>query len=214
MFTGIVEALGKVSKISSKRGIETLYVSAPRFYEGIKTGDSVCVNGVCLTMTDRTKDTMAFDVMSKTRQTTNLRYLRAGDVVNLEKSLGVSSFVSGHFVYGHIDGVREIADIQKGPDKQFIDIELEKDDLKYVVEKGSIAVDGISLTIGDVLEDRIRLYIIPHTIKTTNLSFRKAGQEVNIEFDIIGKYVYRYFSKTGNISQDLLRKTGFMEEGS
>ena len=208
MFTGIIEEVGKIQKFFGTRGLKALEVQAGTICDNLKIGDSVAVNGACLTLTGKKRGSLIFDVMGETLVKTSLKNLKRGDKVNLERSLEASASLSGHFVYGHIDGIRPLAFVKKTADESFLDITISDDDHKYIVEKGSIAIDGISLTIGKVFSDKIRIFLIPHTLKNTTLLNKKRGDRVNIEFDILAKYIYKQSKKRG-ITQEFLEKQGF-----
>lgn len=210
MFTGIVEETGVVKGIVPSGALKKIELSADVVIKGAKLGDSISVNGICLTITKIGKASLIFDVMKETSKKTNLEYLRAGDKVNLERSLKMGDPISGHFVYGHVDGVRKILDFDKDEKKSFIDIEISENDAKYVALKGSIAIDGISLTIGGVFKDKVRMFLIPHTLKNTILLSKKIGNLVNVEFDMLAKYLDRKVSLGKPVNESLLKKTGFI----
>jgi riboflavin synthase len=191
MFTGVVEGMGRVRSVSkSKRGAETsLRVTLGRMARGLKKGDSVCINGACLTVTKLSKGEGEFEMVAETIRRTNLGEVRPGDKVNIERSIKVSDRLEGHFVLGHVDGTGIVEDIQRLPSETRIWIRLEKNLTKSLVPKGSIAVDGVSLTLVDVVNDRVSISLIPHTLNVTTLGSRRKGDRVNIETDILGKYV-------------------------
>lgn len=195
MFTGIIKELGKVRSVSGLGNIYKLSIEAKDIVKDLSIGDSVAVNGACLTLTKKDKNILDFDVMGETMRRTNLRKIKPQDFVNLEDSLKAGSSLSGHFVSGHIDCVGRIKDIKRVADDVSIEVIFPEGYSKLVVDKGSIALDGISLTIGKALKDSVTVYIIPHTLKMTTLGTRRAGDEVNIEFDLIGKYVVNLFEK-------------------
>jgi riboflavin synthase len=210
MFTGIIEQVGAVRGLTANGELKVFAIEINNAYNDTKIGDSISVNGVCLTLTRKAKNTLFFDAMAETLSKTNLGRLKHGDKVNLERSLRMDSYVSGHFVYGHIDGTREVQNIKKETGKSSIDINIEPSDRKYLVEKGSIAVDGISLTIGEVFQDKIRIFLIPHTMGNTTLMDKKAGDPVNVEFDMLAKYIAKQ-KQAGPVTEEFLRKTGFVE---
>jgi riboflavin synthase, alpha subunit len=189
MFTGIVKELGKVRRISGLGGIYKLSVEAKELLAGLKIGDSVSVNGVCLTLTGKDKNIMDFDVMGETFNRTNFSKLKIGGSVNLEGALRVGDQLGGHFVTGHIDCAGRIREIKRAGDNYSIEVTFPKEYNKLVVEKGSIALDGISLTVGNIGDGKAVVHVIPHTLKITTLGAKRAGDEVNIEFDIVGKYI-------------------------
>lgn len=191
MFTGIVEGLGIIKKFEKKtntRSAAKMKVDLGNLAKGLKAGHSVAINGVCLTVTKISKNDAEFEMIGETIRKTDLGKLESGDKVNIERSLKVGDRMEGHFVLGHIDGTGTIIKIEKMPKEIKLWIELPNDLTKHVVKKGSIAVDGISLTLVDVIKNKISVCIIPHTIKITNLNSKKIGDKVNIETDILGKY--------------------------
>ena len=191
MFTGLIEEVGRVRASRAANQGRQLQIVAPRIGKSVRAGDSVAVNGCCLTVSARARDQLKFDLLEETLQRTNLKILRRGSSVNLERALRAGDRLGGHFVQGHIDCASQIISFQKKADDHRLEIQLPARFAHYVVEKGSIAVDGISLTIADVLPESLVVWIIPHTKRHTNLDHAKAGNLVNIEFDILAKYVER-----------------------
>ena len=198
MFTGIVKGTGMVTSVlKSKRGAETIIrVRLGKFGRGLKRGDSVCINGACLTATKLSKDEAEFEMIAETIRRTNLGHIKAGEMVNIERSLRVGDRLEGHFVLGHVDGTGIIEKIQKMATETIIWIKLDKGLAKLLVPKGSIAVDGISLTVVGVEADRISISLIPHTLKVTTLGVKRKGDRVNVETDMLGKYVRSKLPKT------------------
>ncbi|HLC25027.1 MAG TPA: riboflavin synthase [Nitrosopumilaceae archaeon] len=191
MFTGIVEGIGIIKKFEKKtntRSAAKMKVDLGNLAKRLKAGHSVAINGVCLTVTKISKGEAEFEMIGETIRKTDLGKLESGDKVNIERSLKVGDRMEGHFVLGHIDGTGKIINIEKLPKEIKLWIELTNDLTKYVVKKGSIAIDGISLTLVDVIKNKISVCIIPHTMETTNLNSKKIGDKVNIETDILGKY--------------------------
>jgi len=191
VFTGIVEGIGIIKKFEKKtntRSAAKMKVDLGNLAKGLKAGHSVAINGVCLTVTKISKGEAEFEMIGETIRKTDLGKLESGDKVNIERSLKVGDRMEGHFVLGHIDGTGKIINIEKLPKEIKLWIELTNDLTKYVVKKGSIAIDGISLTLVDVIKNKISVCIIPHTMETTNLDSKKIGDKVNIETDILGKY--------------------------
>ena len=209
MFTGIIEELGKIINITNKGDLKQIKIDTSVVYEDAVIGDSIAVNGVCLTLTKKDKNILSFDVMNETIKKTDLSSLTIGSYVNLESALKVGAKVSGHYVYGHIDGKRKILNLSNLPGKSYLDISVDKDDLKYIVNKGSISISGISLTIAEVHDNWIRIGLIPHTIENTILKNKKTGDPVNVEFDMLGKYVEKQKNNTKDITMDSLRKAGY-----
>lgn len=187
IFTGIVEEKGKIRLIRRQGRCARLDIAVSRVAEGTRIGDSVCVSGVCLTVTAHNGGVLSFDVMPQTFQASTLKYARVGDEVNLERALKIGDRLGGHFVTGHVDcvGVIRSRRLKRG-DLEFV-IGLEAKYLKYVVSKGSVAVDGISLTIADVKAGGFSVCIIPHTAHETTLGAKRSGDRVNIELDMLLK---------------------------
>ena len=212
MFTGIIEKTGIIERLSKEKDFYTLAVRTAKFHEPVKNGDSIAINGACLTITRRERDTLFFNITEKTFRGTTFSRAKKNDVVNIERSLRLESRVEGHFVLGHVDGTRQIANINKGS-RPHVEIKLFTDDKISVVEKGSIAIDGISLTIADIADRALRAYIIPYTMQNTNLKARKNGDHVNVEFDILGKYATARSGKTKTamtaVTEELLKSKGF-----
>jgi riboflavin synthase len=198
MFTGIVEGMGRVRSVSkSRKGADTIMrVSLGRLGRGLKRGDSVSINGACLTVTKLSKGDAEFEMVAETIRRTNLGRVRPGDKVNIERSMKVGDRLEGHFVLGHVDGTGTIEDVQNLPSETKVWIRLNKGLAKSLVSKGSIAVDGVSLTLVDIEGDLISISLIPHTLGATTLGLRKKGDLVNIETDILGKYVANNLSST------------------
>ena len=194
MFTGIVEGVGKVEKITpntKNRSAIQMTVNLGKHAKGLKIGQSVALNGVCLTVTKLSKPNCVFEMIEETTKKTDLGNLKVGGIVNIERSLKAGERLEGHFVLGHVDGVGIIKKIQKKPKEVQVWFEVPKSLAKYVVKKGSIAVDGISLTVVDVKKNLASVCLIPHTIEVTNFQTRKIGDKINIETDILGKYILK-----------------------
>ncbi|MFH1879050.1 MAG: riboflavin synthase [Candidatus Omnitrophota bacterium] len=208
MFTGIISEIGVIKSIKRDRDSYRFEISAPDTGEGLKTGDSVAVNGVCLSIT-RKNGNLFFDVVNNTIKTTDLKRLKAGDKVNLESALRMGDTLSGHIVSGHVDGERRIRKNRKTRDGWVLEIETLSGDRVYLVPKGSITVDGVSLTIGELAASSLRVFIIPHTLDNTTLQYKKAGDHVNIEFDCMGKYAAKSL-QASKINENTLREKGFI----
>jgi len=187
MFSGIVEELGEVKKISRRGNITLLEINASETGEDVKTGDSIAINGACLTLTENKSGVLSFEVMPHTLKVTNLGALRIKDKVNLERALKVGDRLSGHFVTGHIDSTGIIRRKNYINDNLSFEIAIPTKFMHYVLPQGSIAIDGISLTIVDKRANTFTVYIIPHTLKNTTLGFKGPSDKVNIEFDILAK---------------------------
>jgi len=191
VFTGIIEGQGIVKNFVNKtknHSAAKMEIDLGNLANGLQIGDSVAINGACLTATHISKNQAEFEMIGETLKKTNLGMIKSGDKVNIERSLKVGQRMEGHFVLGHIDGTGKIIKIEKLSKEIKFWIELPKDLSRFVVKKGSITVDGISLTLVDVLKNKISICIIPHTMKITNLGSKKIGDKVNIETDILGKY--------------------------
>ena len=192
MFTGIIEGLGKIVRFDKKTrnpSAAKMKVSLGKLARGLRIGDSVSINGVCLTTVSIAKHIAEFEMVGETIKKTNLGSLELGDKVNIERSLKVGDRLEGHFVLGHVDGVGIITKIEKQTNQIKIWIELPKELSRYVAQKGSVTIDGISLTVVDKLKNMFSVSIIPHTMKITNLALKKIGNKVNIETDVLGKYI-------------------------
>jgi riboflavin synthase len=196
MFTGLVETAGVVSRVYAAPASIELTVQTSLRGPGLRVGDSVAVNGCCLTIVKSTarggQRWLQFDLLQETWQRTNLRFARAGSLVNLERSLRAGDPLGGHFVTGHIDGVGRIERWERVGADWVLDVAAPQEVMRYVVFKGSIAVDGISLTVAGVWKRRFRVWIIPHTYEVTALRQRQVGEAVNLEADLLGKYVERF----------------------
>ncbi|HEY1787540.1 MAG TPA: riboflavin synthase [Verrucomicrobiae bacterium] len=199
MFTGIIEETGTVEKIERARDSIALQVRAERSGRGLKIGGSLAVNGCCLTATrisTRGKSTLIqFDLLDETWKRTNFQFLKTGSLVNLERPLRAGGEFGGHFVTGHIDGTGKISRWEQSNANHVLDIAAQQNVMRYVIEKGSIAIDGISLTVAEVTKKSFRVWIIPHTFEVTNLRGRKPGDAVNLEADLLGKYVEKFTGK-------------------
>ena len=194
MFTGIVEGIGKIKKISKatkNRSAIQMIVDLGKHGKGLKTGQSVALNGVCLTVTKLSNTECTFEMIEETTKKTDLGNLKPGGIVNIERSLKAGDRLEGHFVLGHVDGVGIIKKIQKKTKEVQVWFEIPKNLSKYVVKKGSIAMDGISLTVVDIKNNLASICLIPHTIEVTNFKTKNIGDKVNIETDILGKYILK-----------------------
>ena len=199
MFTGLVAELGKVTAISRGETSSVLTVHAPRLTPELSIGDSIAVNGTCLTATSLTADSFTADVMVQTLSLTSLGKLEVGSAVNLELAAQMDMRMGGHIVQGHVDGVATVISRTPGEKwEQFI-IEVPLELTRYIVNQGSICVDGVSLTVGEINDsnNQVTLWLIPETLAKTNLSLKSVGDIVNIEVDILAKYVERLISKSG-----------------
>jgi len=206
MFTGLIEEIGKLTSTAPFGSGIKFSVSAKKILTDAKIGDSIAINGVCLTIVEILENGFSFDVSPETLSRTNLGTLKIGEYINLERALKLSDRLGGHIVQGHIDTLGKIVGITQLKEHTIFKIEIPTKYRELIVEKGSIAIDGISLTINSIQNNTIELNIIPHTIKETNLQYRKIGDLVNIEFDIIGKYVLNALKQQKNTTlENLLR---------
>lgn len=213
MFTGIIEELGRISGMKKNATSIVLSIEAKKILEDIHLGDSIAVNGVCLTVTNTISGGFQADVMHESIRRSSLLELRAGSQVNLERALRLDTRLGGHIVTGHVDSIGNIRKIIHDGIAEVFQISLVPELQGLIVEKGSIAVDGISLTVAEVQEKYFTISIIPHTIANTTLSAKKIGSIVNLETDILGKYIYQFISRRqegkGSITLETLLKNGF-----
>lgn len=211
MFTGIIVEMGKVTATEKRGSILHLSLSSKEVIKDAKTGDSISVNGTCLTIVEIKGSLMRFELSEETLRATNLGLLKIGDLANLEPSLNANSKLGGHFVLGHVDGTGKIRSKTEMGGAFKLEIRVSEDILDFLIEKGSVAVDGISLTVVDILKDSFTVVIIPHTAGLTTLGFKGPGDTVNIEVDMIGKYVLKFLHKETNRDSRLMKT--LIEEG-
>lgn len=217
MFTGIIEELGKIRSVSTAGVSGTLSVRAKKVLEGTKVGDSIAVNGVCLTVTALQADGFTADVMAETIRRSNLGSLKNGASVNLERAMAAGGRFGGHIVSGHIDGTGVIKALKREENAVWVTIEAGPDIMALIVEKGSICIDGISLTVASVEKDSFQVSVIPHTGEETTLLTKTPGDKVNLENDIIGKYVQKLLGtgsqsppeKETGLTMDFLKQYNF-----
>ena len=195
MFTGLIEEVGAVATLDLNGRAKSFEISAPRLGPKVQIGDSVAVNGCCLTVARRRAEQLSFDVLEESLDRTNLKNLRAGDRVNLELALTAGQHLGGHFVQGHVDCAVPIFALEETGSDVRLEIELPAEFAQYVASKGSIAVNGISLTVAEALRKSFVVWIIPHTRTQTNLADAKQGDIVNLEFDLLAKYVERMLDR-------------------
>jgi riboflavin synthase len=195
MFTGLIEEVGTVMALRAGDRSTQLQIAAPRIAEKIRIGDSIAVNGCCLTLGSQRGDQLTFDLLEETLARTNLKALRPDALVNLERALSADGRVGGHFIQGHIDCTSPILAFEEAAGGHRLEVQLPAEFAQYVVSKGSIAMNGISLTVAEVLLKSLVVWIIPHTKRHTNLDRAKAGDLLNLEFDILAKYVERMLSR-------------------
>ncbi|WP_294429037.1 riboflavin synthase [uncultured Treponema sp.] len=202
MFTGIIEEIGIIKRVSIAGKSGSLEITATKVLHGSKIGDSIAVNGVCLTVTQMSENSFSADVMAETLRRTSLASLSAGSPVNLERAISADGRFGGHIVSGHIDGTGRIIKLQKEENAVWVHVSAGREILALIVEKGSIAIDGISLTVASVNETEFCVSIIPHTAKETTLLSKKVGDTVNLENDIIGKYVQKLLGARGSADSE------------
>jgi riboflavin synthase len=215
MFTGIIENKGKVLGIEYRGQEKRLTIELPPYLTEVQLGDSININGVCLTIVQKMEQTIELDLSQETLQKTILGELREGDQVNLERALKLTDRLGGHIVTGHIDGIGKIFEKRKERDFFQLRIKIPESISRYVVQKGSIAIDGISLTVNEFQKEEIQLTLIPYTIEKTTLMDKKVGDRVNIEADILGKYVEKLLSqgdkKLEKVDLSFLKEHGFIK---
>lgn len=215
MFTGLIEEIGKVVDIFERNKMWSITFECEKVLEDVDVGDSIAVNGVCLTVEEYNKNLFKANVMAETMRKSNLKYLKKGSSVNLERALKIGDRFGGHIVSGHIDGIGIIEEYEDEGDAIWVSISTSKDILKYIVYKGSVAVDGVSLTVSYVDEKIFKVSIIPHTNENTTLIKKNTKDVVNIECDLIGKYVEKLLlhekaKKESSIDMNFLIQNGFI----
>jgi len=218
MFTGLIEEIGSIKSIQRGGKSIRLTVSASKIMGDVNVGDSIATNGICLTVVGFDSTSFSADVMPETMSRTNFGLLGAGSGVNLERALRVGDRLGGHMVSGHIDGLGEIIGVEQDDNAIWVKITAHEDILKYIVEKGSIAIDGISLTVADVDDKSFKVSIIPLTQADTTLTSKKQGEKVNLECDMTAKYIEKFLfhreenkgrSEKSDLSMDFLKENGF-----
>ncbi len=216
LFTGIIEEIGTVRAITKSEKAARISIDATKVLEDVKLGDSISTNGVCLTVTNFSKSNFTVDVMAETIRRSNLGLLSPGMEVNLERSLKASDRLGGHIVSGHIDGIGKIIDLKKEDNAIWITVSADRNLLRYIISKGSIAIDGISLTVAYVDDNNFQVSIIPHTKEYTTLLQKKVGDVVNLECDLVGKYIEKLMvygkndSGESKIDMEFLQRNGFV----
>ena len=214
MFTGIIEEIGVIRSIQKNALSAVIRIGADKILSDTHLGDSIAVNGICLTVTEFGKDYFCADMMHETMNRTSFAKIAIGSRINLERAMAANSRFGGHIVSGHIDGIGKIIEITKDDNATWFRIKADKKILRYIVEKGSIAIDGISLTVARVSDTDFSVSVIPHTKENTNLSERKIGDLLNLENDCIGKYVEKLLQtpkseSKSEISMEFLLQNGF-----
>lgn len=216
MFTGLVEEIGRVDSVLQSAKSSRISIQAKKVLEGVKLGDSIATNGVCLTVTSFDKDQFTVDVMAETMRLSNLKDLSPGDEVNLERALRLGDRLGGHMVSGHIDGRGKILSFQHEDNAVWVTINCSEELLKYIIYKGSIAIDGVSLTVAYVDEFVFKVSIIPHTREETTLLSKNIGDQVNLECDMLGKYIEKLLGSReqtntkSRIDMEFLSQNGFL----
>jgi riboflavin synthase len=214
MFTGIIEDKGKILRADVRGQGRRLILRVPPHLTDLQLGDSINVNGACLTVVEKTGDSMAVDVSSETLEKTTFREVREGDEVNLELAMRLSDRLGGHIVTGHVDAVGTL--VERRSEREFVHLKIQvpKSVSRYVVAKGSIAVDGISLTVNACDGDEIQMTVIPYTLEKTTLINKRVGDRVNLEADVLGKYVEKLMEgrESGKVTLSFLREHGFFEK--
>jgi riboflavin synthase len=196
LFTGLITEMGQIVSIANRGTGARLSLKAQAVSREAAVGDSIAINGACLTVVEKKGDTLGFDLSDETLRSSNLGQLKANDRVNLEPALRLDGRLDGHFVTGHIDGVGNIRSKTALGDMLRIEISAGREIVDFLVEKGSVAVDGMSLTVVDVFREGFSVVIIPHTARVTTIGYKNAGDSVNLEADILGKYVSKFLGRT------------------
>lgn len=216
MFTGIIEEIGTIKSIKKGEKSSVLTIKGPKVVQGTRIGDSISTNGVCLTVTKIENDSFETDVMSESLKRTTIGELTSGSSVNLERALSLETRLGGHMVSGHIDGTGKIKAFRQDDNAVWVTVEASTDVLRYIIEKGSIAIDGVSLTVVLVDDQSFQVSIIPHTSEETVLLTKQPGDKVNLECDMIGKYVEKLLGlsskepiKETNVTHGFLKENGF-----
>ncbi|KKK37854.1 riboflavin synthase subunit alpha [Mesobacillus campisalis] len=216
MFTGIIEEIGTIAGIRRTGPMFEISIHAEKILKDVNLGDSISINGVCLTVTDFTTGRFSVDVMPETVKATNIRELKPGSKVNLERAMAAGGRFGGHFVSGHVDGIGTIVRKERLENAVYYEIQVSEDLASGMIMKGSVTVDGTSLTIFGVTENTFTISLIPHTMAETIIGQKEAGDQVNIECDMIGKYVGHYLRNTGvggkkqDITKSFLEENGFV----
>jgi riboflavin synthase len=214
MFTGIIEEIGTIRSITRGNKSVIINIGAKMILEDMKKGDSINTDGACLTVVSIRQDSFSVDVIAETMLRTNLQYLRTGSKVNLERAIRLNDRLGGHFVSGHIDGTGIITEYENEDNSLWIKISTNEVILKYIIHKGSIAIDGISLTVADLTKSDFSVTLIPYTVKDTTLAHKNKGDLVNLECDLVGKYIEKFLTNSQQITEktidlDYLKEHGF-----
>ncbi|HMB16562.1 MAG TPA: riboflavin synthase [Pelovirga sp.] len=215
MFTGLIQSIGQVRSLEGGGDSGHLRIASSLVHDDLSLGESIAVNGVCLTVTSWDRDSFTLDVSPETLRTTTLGALSPGTAVNLERALRLSDRLGGHLVAGHVDSVGTVRQMRKEHNAIYFEFAAPASSLRYIVAKGSVAIDGVSLTVNQVFTDRFSIMVIPHSLEQTCLKERRVGDAVNIETDLIGRYVERFVNHPsgtsgGSLSREFLAKNGFV----
>ena len=213
MFTGIIEEIGKIERITPIAGGMTIRLHSDKIIEDVAVNDSVCIDGVCLTVTNKSKNTFLVDAVGATLEKTTFHNLKADAHVNLERSVRLSDRLGGHLVQGHVNGIGSISEIKKLGENYLVKIIVPEDLEKYLIKEGSIAINGISLTIADLNRNEISISVIPHTWQNTNLKDKEVNDKVNVEIDILAKYVEKLLTRNHNSSDQNITESWLKEIG-
>jgi riboflavin synthase len=216
MFTGLVEEVGKLVSIQHGAASAKLTIEAPFVSEGTRIGDSVAINGTCLTVVATEGNRLSFEAVPETLNRSSLKRVRAGDGLNLERALAIGQRLGGHFVQGHVDGTATLLSVTENDNAHILRIGAPSELMRYIIPKGSVALDGISLTVADVSTDSFSVWIIPHTYANTTLRDRRIGDALNIENDMLAKYIERLLQarggESGGVTMETLASSGFLSE--
>ena len=213
MFTGIIEEIGKIERITPIAGGITIRIHSDKIIEDVAVNDSVCIDGVCLTVTNKSKNTFLVDAVGATLEKTTFHNIKADAHVNLERSVRLSDRLGGHLVQGHVNGIGSISEIKKLGENYLVKIKVPEDLEKYLIKEGSIAINGISLTIADLNRNEISISVIPHTWQNTNLKDKEVNDKVNVEIDILAKYVEKLLTRNHNSSDQNITESWLKEIG-
>ena len=213
MFTGIIEEIGKIERITPIAGGMKIKIHAEKIIVDVVVNDSVCIDGVCLTVTEKSKNSFLVDAVGATLEKTTFHNIKADASVNLERSVRLSDRLGGHLVQGHVNGIGNISEIKKLGENYLVKIIVPEELEKYLIKEGSIAINGISLTIADLNRNEISISIIPHTWQNTNLKDKEAHDKVNVEIDILAKYVEKLLTRNHNSSEKNITESWLKEIG-
>ena len=213
MFTGIIEEIGKIERITPIAGGIKISIHSGKIIEDVAVNDSVCIDGVCLTVTNKSKITFLVDAVGATLEKTTFHNIKADAHVNLERSVRLSDRLGGHLVQGHVNGIGSISEIKKLGENYLVKIIVPADLEKYLIKEGSIAINGISLTIADLNRNEISISVIPHTWQNTNLKDKEVNDKVNVEIDILAKYVEKLLTRNHNSSDQNITESWLKEIG-